>query len=85
MGHAILYVVVVERFIFVENEMGIIADGLKVYISGPESCMYRTRSKAGCRINCKKFRFSHLPRKKMPNEGEKIKKRNQDSIHCINF
>lgn len=51
MGHVIFYVVVVERFIFVENEMGIIADGLKVYIAGPESCMYRTRSKAGCRIN----------------------------------
>lgn len=52
MGHVIVYVVVVERFIFVENEMGIIAGGLKVYIAGPESCMYRTRSKAGCRINC---------------------------------
>lgn len=52
MGHVIVYVVVVERFIFVENKMGIIADGLKVYIAGPESCMYRTRSKAGCRINC---------------------------------
>lgn len=97
MGHVILYVVVVERFILVENETSIIADNLKVYIAGPESCMYRTRSKAGCRINCIFFiedntRNSGLAifqERKCPMRGKKIKKRNQDSIHlltsCINF